>query len=62
MPMSHAMHTFDGQRCRVLGREYTTEAPYVVVRFVDEVGNDLPEMKRVKPWKFEPRLSLYPNR
>lgn len=62
MSIPRTFHTFDGRRCRVLGREYTSEAPYVVVRFVGEDGNDVSEETRVKPWELEPKLPLYPRK
>ena len=62
MPKPHNFHTFEARRCRVVGREYTSEAPYVVVCFVGEDGNDISEETRVKPWELEPKLTLYPRK
>jgi hypothetical protein len=61
MSISRTTHLLDGRKCRVLGREYTSEAPYVVIRFVDENGADMADERRVKPWELEPKLPIYPR-
>ena len=46
----------------MLGREYTNQAPYVVIRFLDESGQEIEEELRVKPWEVEPKLPIYSKR
>lgn len=46
-------HTFDGKPCSVVGREFTSHCPYVVVRFAN--GTEA----RVKAWELEPKVPVY---
>lgn len=59
---TRSLHSFNGQKCRVLGREYSNEAPYVVIRFVDASGEEFGDELRVKPWEVEPKLPIYSHR
>ena len=61
MATSRALHSFNGRKCRVRGREYTSAAPYVVIRLVDESGAEVGDELRVKPWEIEPKLPIYPR-
>lgn len=46
-------HSFDGKPCSVVGREFTSRCPYVVIRFVD--GSEA----RVKTWELVPKVPVF---